>query len=165
MNARTVAVVAFLAAVLAGGTAAAVAHPDSPLTERVIVVESSDGETLIESDAEGFVLSYTHSVEKTPVIETYERRDGRLVMTRMEFSSYGAGLPAQADVERTDNGSFVFAPNDSTEDLYVKPGRIAGHEIRIDGETHDLVVLSNAETVRIYVGTRTTFRPEIFQWD
>ncbi|WP_426962048.1 DUF1850 domain-containing protein [Haloparvum alkalitolerans] len=165
MNARTAAVVLLLAALLAGGTAAAVAHPDSPLTERVIVVESSDGETLIESDAEGFVLSYTHSVEKTPVIETYERRDGRLVMTRMEFSSYGAGLPAQADVERTGNGSFVFAPNDSTGELYVKPGRIAGHELRIDGETHDLVALSNAETVRIYVGTRTTLRPEIFQWD
>lgn len=165
MNARTVAVVALLVAVAAGGTAAAVAHPDSPLTERVIVVESSDGETLIESDAEGFVLSYTHSVEKTPVIETYERRDGRLVMTRMEFSSYGAGLPAQADVEPTGNGSFVFAPNDATEELYVKPGRIAGHELRIDGTSHDLVALSDAETVRIYVGTRTTLRSEILQWD
>ncbi|MGZ0745689.1 DUF1850 domain-containing protein [Haloparvum sp. AD34] len=125
-------------------------------TDHRIVVESAEGEPLIVSDADGFVLEYTHSVEKTPVIETYERRGESLVMTRMEFSSYGAGLPSTADVNTTENDTFVFQPNDSTEELYVKPGRIAGHEIRFGSETYDLVALSDAETVRIYVTTRPT---------
>jgi len=156
---RVPAVVIALVAVLAAVSVAAAA----PTDER-IVVESNEGEPLIVSEADGFVLEYTHSVEKTPVIETYERRNGSLVMTRMEFSSYGAGLPSTVDVNHTANDTFVFRPNDSVEELYVKPGRVAGHEIRFGSETYDLVALSDAETVRIYVTTRPTIPRRSSAW-
>jgi hypothetical protein len=99
-------------------------------------------------------LEYTHSVEKTRVLDAYAVRDGELVMTRMEFQSYGWGLPARVNVSR-ENGSFVFDPQGSYEELYVKPGRIAGHELHVGKETFDLVALSDAESVRIYITERT----------
>ncbi|QLG60491.1 DUF1850 domain-containing protein [Halorarum salinum] len=136
--------IAGMAVVLAG--VGAVTAPADPL----LVVEQ-DGEELLTVRTDGFVLEYTHSVEKTPVVETYELRNGSLVMTRMEFSSYGAGLPSTADVNRTDDGAFVFEPNAETEELYVSPGEIAGHELVVDGERYDLVELSGGETVRFRV--------------
>jgi hypothetical protein len=54
-----------------------------------------------------------------------------------------------------ENGSFVFDPEGSYDELYVKPGRIAGHELHVGEETYDLVALSDAESVRIYITDRT----------
>jgi hypothetical protein len=54
-----------------------------------------------------------------------------------------------------ENGSFVFDPEGSFEELYVKPGRIAGHRLHVGTETYDLVALSDAESVRIYITERT----------
>lgn len=150
------AVLVTVTAVAAGAVVAADGHPDSGFTESVIVVETMTGDRLVVSDGDGFVLTYTHSVEKTPVVETYERQGDELVITRMEFSSYGAGLPADADVERTADGAFVFEPNDATTELYVSPGPIAGHELRFGSTSYDLHSLSDGETVRIYIDTRIT---------
>lgn len=43
-------------------------------------------------------LSYTHSVELTPVEEVYEVRPGGMVMVSMAWNSFGAGLPDTYDV-------------------------------------------------------------------
>ena len=150
---------AFVAAVvvllLAGGVAAA-----SLPAGQVLVVEDADsGEELLRVPVEEnttVALEYTHSVEKTRVLDAYAVRDGELVMTRMEFQSYGWGLPARVNVTQ-ENGSFVFDPEGSFEELYVKPGRIAGHELHVGTETYDLVALSDAESVRMYITEQTMF--------
>lgn len=125
---------------------------------QALVVETADsGEELLRVPVEDnttVALEYTHSVEKTRVLDAYAVRDGTLVMTRMEFQSYGWGLPARVNVTQ-ENGSFVFDPQGSYEELYVKPGRIAGHELHVGEETYDLVALSDAESVRIYITERT----------
>ena len=125
---------------------------------QALVVETADGgDELLRLPVEEnttVALEYTHSVEKTRVLDAYAVRDGELVMTRMEFQSYGWGLPAQVDVTQ-ENGSFVFDPEGSYEELYVKPGRIAGHELHVGTETYDLVALSDAASVRIYITGRT----------
>jgi len=42
-----------------------------------------------------FSLRYTHSVEKTPVIETFQiLDDGRLMLISTAYQSYGVGLPS-----------------------------------------------------------------------
>lgn len=42
-----------------------------------------------------FSLRYTHSVEKTPVIETFRvLDDGRLLLISTAYKSYGVGLPS-----------------------------------------------------------------------
>ena len=42
-----------------------------------------------------FSLRYTHSVEKTPVVETFRvREDGSLLLISTAYKSYGVGLPS-----------------------------------------------------------------------
>lgn len=127
--------------------------------ERVLMVEDAEtGERLVAvpvSEGTTVALNYTHSVEKTPVLDVYEVNETELEMVRMEFHSYGAGLPARADVNITENGTFVFDPEGSYERLYVTPGRIADHELLVGDRTFDLVELSGARTVKIYVTHRS----------
>ncbi|WP_224448329.1 DUF1850 domain-containing protein [Haloprofundus salilacus] len=144
--------IAVLALVLAGGAAAT--QP-----ERVLVVENAEtGERLFATPVENdttVTLAYNHSVEGSPVRDVYAVRGDELVMTRMEFSSYGWGFPAQANVTR-ENGSFVHHPDDvRLSELYVSPGDVAGHRLHVGDETYDLVARSDAETVRIHVEHRS----------
>jgi hypothetical protein len=147
------AVVGVVVLLVAGGAAGA----SLPVGQTLVVADADSGEELLRVPVEEnttVALEYTHSVEKTRVLDVYAVRDGELVMTRMEFQSYGWGLPARVDVTR-ENGSFVFDPAGSFEELYVKPGRIAGHELHVGRETYDLVALSDAQSVRMYITDRT----------
>ena len=126
--------------------------------KRVLVVEDDAGETLLSVPVEEnatVTVAYTHSVEKTPVRDVYAVRDGGLVMTRMEFRSFGAGLPSTVDVERGDDGSFVYRPpNRRTEELVVATSPIADHDLVVDGRRYDLVALAEGGSVRLRVTTR-----------
>ena len=126
--------------------------------EQVLVVEDDAGETLLSVPVEEnttVTLAYTHSVEKTPVRDVYAVRDGGLVMTRTEFRSFGAGLPSTVDVERGDDGSFVYHPsNRRTEELVVATSPIADHDLVVDGRRYDLVALAEGGSVRLRVTTR-----------
>ncbi|WP_425498302.1 DUF1850 domain-containing protein [Halogeometricum salsisoli] len=150
-TARSLAVLVVLVLLVAGAGAAT---PD----DRVLVVEDAEtGEELLTvpvSEGTPVALEYTHSVEKTRVLDGYAVDGTNLTMTRMEFESYGAGLPARANVT-VENGTFVFDPEGTYEELYVKPGRIAGHELRVCDETYDLVALSDARSVRVAVERRS----------
>ncbi|ELZ76919.1 hypothetical protein C455_14057 [Haloferax larsenii JCM 13917] len=146
IHTRILVVVAVLA--LAVGVSAAV-----PAGQALVVEDAETGERLKTVPVEEnttVALEYTHSVEKTRVLDAYAVQDGTLVMTRMEFKSYGAGLPARANVT-TENGSFVFDPQGSYRELYVKPGHIAGHKLHVGEHTYDLVALSDARSVRLHV--------------
>ena len=134
-----------MASVLLAGGGARSTGADRTL----VVADAGSGEQLlavpVETGAE-VTLAYTHSVEKTPVRDVYVVDDGSLRMVRMEFDSYGAGLPAGADVERTDDG--LVAPVDRSYDrLRVSPGSIAGHELRVGGDRYDLTALADGEVV------------------
>ncbi|SEW02570.1 DUF1850 domain-containing protein [Halobacterium jilantaiense] len=153
MKRTRLAVVAVVA--LAVATAlAAVAVPG----DRVLVVEDTDtGETYLTApveDGSTVALEYTHSVEKTRVYDEYTVRGDVLVMTRMEFESYGWGLPSRANVTE-ENGTFVYDPPGETTRLTVAPGRVAGHRLHVDGETYDLVALADGESVDLHVTRRS----------
>ncbi|NHN46334.1 DUF1850 domain-containing protein [Halostella sp. JP-L12] len=152
---RTLVAALVLLCVTAGTVAAAATVP----VDRALVVRDADtGERLLTEpvdDGTPVVIEYTHSVEKTPVVDAYEVRGTELDNVRMEFSSYGAGLPANQEVTR-ENGSFVFDPDRSYERLVVNPGPVAGHELVVDGERHDLVALSSDSAVVFTVERRTT---------
>ncbi|WP_255194832.1 DUF1850 domain-containing protein [Halorarius litoreus] len=151
MDARRLVVVALV--VVAGSAGFVAAQPD-----RVLVVEDADtGDRLLTvpvEDGSTVTLTYTHSVEKTPVEDVYTVDGTRLDNSLMRFESYGWGLPAREDV-RLEDGWFVFDPDRTYDEFYVKPGRIAGHTLTVDGETYDLVELSNASSVRIAVERRS----------
>lgn len=135
--------------------------------ERVLIVEDAGtGERLLTapvSEGTRVALNYTHSVEKTPVLDVYAVEGTKLEMVRMEFHSYGAGLPSRADVNVTDNGTFVFDPEGVYDHVYVKPGRIANHHLTVGERTYDLVALSDARSVKIYVTYRSALAKAVYE--
>jgi hypothetical protein len=134
--------------------AAAVVLP----ADRTLVVERADtGERIISQpvgNGTTVALEYTHSVEKSRVYDGYTVQGEQLAMTRMEFESYGWGLPAEANVTRED-GHLVYDPPGAMTELYVSPGEIAGHRLHVGDRTYDLVERADGETVRIYVEERS----------
>ncbi|MFO7833128.1 MAG: DUF1850 domain-containing protein [Halohasta sp.] len=134
-------------AVVAGGATA---------SQSLVVTDSTDTEllsTTVEEESE-IVVEYTHSVEKTPVRDVYVVEDGALVNTRMEFSSFGAGLPAQAAVT-VENGRYVYEPPRHRYDpLRVTTGSVADHDLIVDGERYDIAAIADGDTVELRL-TRT----------
>ena len=151
MRRRYVAV-AVLVALLLMGTVATVP------AGRVLVVEDAEtGEqylTVPVEDGTTVALEYMHSVEKTRVYDEYTVRGDHLEMTRMEFESYGWGLPADANVTN-ENGTLVYDPPGAYETITVQPGSIAGHQLHVDGRTFDLYARSDGQAVRISVQHRS----------
>lgn len=128
-----------------------------------LVVEDDRGEAVLTVPVEEGTtvsLEYTHSVEKTDVIDVYAVDGTDLRMTRMEFDSYGAGLPSGAAVERAPDGEgYVYHPDRTYDRIEVSPGERAGHELVVDGEHYDLVALSDGRPVSIYVADRSNPTP------
>lgn len=119
--------------------AAAVATATSP-DQRLIVESVESGRQVFAipvNEGDTVTLAYTHSVEKTPVRDIYVVEDGALRMARMEFSSFGAGLPTEG-VERTESG-YAVTPNTRHERLTVAPSEVAGHELIVADRRYDLV--------------------------
>ncbi|SDL89335.1 hypothetical protein SAMN04487949_0087 [Halogranum gelatinilyticum] len=145
--------------VVVSGVAAAV-----PGGQALVVEDAETGETLLTVPVEEetvVALEYTHSVEKTPVLDVYAVRDDELVMTRMEFESFGWGLPARANVTN-ENGTFVFDPEGSFSELYVTPGTVADHRLHVGDRTYDLVTVAGGEhSVRLHVVQRSLLRTGI----
>lgn len=155
--AGVIAIAVLVAVALVGGAAAlpgdrALVVEDAASGERLLTVPVEDGSTV--------AIEYTHSVEKTRVLDVYAIDGDRLVMTRMEFESYGWGLPAAADVELV-NGTFVAHPDWSDTELYVAPGRIAGHQLHVDDRSYDLAARSDGDPVRITVVRRSALTAAI----
>jgi len=152
MKQRYVAILVLAVLVAAIGSAAAVPE------RKVLVVEDAEtGETYLDVPVENetvVALEYTHSVEKTRVYEAYTVRGDRLVMSHMEFESFGWGLPSRANVTR-ENGTFIYDPPGSYRRLTVAPGRIAGHRLQVGDRTYDLVALSDTRSVTLSIQHRS----------
>lgn len=133
----------------------------------VAALDSTAGTVLVVTDAEGtellvtpvddrteVVVAYTHSVERTPVRDVYVPADGRLRMTRMEFRSYGAGLPSTVAVE-TEGDHFVYRPEDRTYGtLRVTTGHVADHDLVVGETRYDLATMADGGTVELRLERR-----------
>jgi hypothetical protein len=153
MRRRYVAVAVLVALLLAGTAAAlpggrALVVEDAETGEQYLTVPVEDGTTV--------ALEYTHSVEKTRVYDEYTVRGDHLEMTRMEFESFGWGLPSGANVTRED-GVYVFDPPGNYTRVTVSPGDVAGHKLHVGAETYDLVARTDGRSVDIHVTRRSAF--------
>jgi len=140
---------------------ALVANVAATPAQPVLVVEDVDtGEEYVtEPVADGTTvgLEYTHSVEKTRVYDEYRVENGTLVNTRMEFESYGWGLPSRVDVTTVD-GTFVYDPTEpiaELDSLSVSPGRVAGHTLHVGEQRYDLVAVTDGRDVHIHIERRS----------
>ncbi|MBP1921207.1 hypothetical protein J2751_000190 [Halorubrum alkaliphilum] len=159
---RSVRVVLTAVTAVLVSAAVAVAASSGALTasiepEPAIVVTDDRGEEIVVSpvgEETEIVLEYTHSVEKTLVRDVYVAVDGQLVSVRMEFSSFGAGLPSQATVTQRD-GRYVYEPpRVEYEALRVKTGVIADHDLIVGGNRYDIAALADGGAVEITVQQR-----------
>lgn len=94
--------------------------------------------------ARGFVISYTHSVNKGRVHDFYfPLKSGNLELSMTEFVSYGAGIPESSE---TEGASFRVAKNGYVIEnlhrvlpkLVMAVGVIADHSIALTDETEPL---------------------------
>lgn len=151
------AVVAALATLAVVGGIALGGGADAVTGGQTLVVTDEDGSELLAApvhDETEIVIEYTHSVEKTLVRDVYVPSDDGLVMTRMAFSSFGAGLPSQADVTERD-GRYIYEPPSATyETLHLKTGAVADHDLIVGDERYDIAAMSDSGAVELTIERR-----------
>ncbi|HZK09695.1 MAG TPA: DUF1850 domain-containing protein [Clostridia bacterium] len=81
---------------------------------------------------DGFSISYTHSVERTQVIEKYRFENDGFVLSDTWFHSHGAGLPSSTDYdfETSSEGFHIYNINQYFEEVIYRSGKkIADHHL------------------------------------
>ena len=96
----------------------------------------------------GFVISYTHSVNKGRVHDFYRiEKNGSLTLNETEFVSYGAGIPEPEETPGavftvTDTGYIISNLNRNMDELVMAVGVIADHSIKINTDKAGEVLLN-----------------------
>ena len=107
------------------------------------IVDAASGRvlwTLVTAPGQGLELRYTHSVERTPIIEEYRAEPDGLWFELMRFYSQGAGLPTEGYVR--EGNAFVLRARRKVGVLSVRVSAIAGHHLIVGVERLDLVALA-----------------------
>ena len=92
---------------------------------------------------EGFIISYTHSVNKGRVHDFYRpAKDGGLELYKTEFVSYGAGIPEPEETPGavftvTDDGYFIENLNRYLPRLTMAVGLIANHSLAAGSDFYE----------------------------
>ena len=85
-------------------------------------------------------IKFTHSVQKTPVIEELEYRNGEFVLIRTKYKSQGVGLPFDAGdgTFYRDGEWFIFDMNRHFKDLELRTGKGTNLTIILGSRTYEL---------------------------
>lgn len=97
------------------------------------------------NNGESFTIEYTHSVQLTPVSETYTIDGGKIILVESYFKSYGAGLPATTPYkfQITDKGFRIYEINEIIEYLIYRTGaEIANHKLILRDFEYDFLDFS-----------------------
>lgn len=92
-----------------------------------------------------FSVKYTHSVERTPVWETYSLNDDEIILEETIFQSYGAGLPATSpyDFDIVEDGFRLYDIDQKMTNLIYRTGAVrANHELLIGGKSYPFLDFS-----------------------
>ncbi len=107
------------------------------------VVDSETGRvlwSLVAATGQRLELRYTHSVERTPIIEEYRAEPDGLWFESMRFYSQGAGLPTEGYVR--EGKAFVLRARRKVGVLSVRVSSVAGHQLMVGDQGLDLVALA-----------------------
>lgn len=90
-----------------------------------------------------FSVTFVHSVNKSPVSDIYEVRDGVIYMTSTVYYGFGAGVPDEIPADQTltfgDNGEMIITGMDlKIDDLVYVVGTVYDHILEINGEEINL---------------------------
>ena len=80
-------------------------------------------------------IKFIHSVQKTPVIEELELKNGEFVLVRTKYQSQGVGLPFDAadGTFHRDNDWFIFDMNRKFPLLELRTGKGTQLTVILDG--------------------------------
>lgn len=87
------------------------------------------------------IISFTHSVQKTPVIEELELRNGEFVLLRTKYKSFGVGLPFDANDGKFYHDGEWFIMDDMNrhfKNLELRTGKGTQLKITLDGHEFEL---------------------------
>lgn len=97
-----------------------------------------------------FTIKYNHSVARTPVLEFFEIKDGKILLTGTEYQSYGAGLPTSAQKGEyiLENDKFIIKNIDQVlPEILLRVSDYAEHEFIYNQESFKLYEMVAAETL------------------
>lgn len=95
------------------------------------------------SDGDEFSVTFTHSVNKTDVTETYEFRDDEIWLTGCIYYGFGAGVATEMEkgweLSYGEDGSMIISGIEMKMNaLTYKVGTVSDHTLRINDEVISL---------------------------
>lgn len=125
----------------------------SNISIKVLVAQDYKNKEYIESwkikNGTEFTVEYTHSVERTPVIENYIVKGKDIILLDAYFSSLGAGLPATTDYkfELLEDGFRLYDINEKIDYLVYRTGAVrANHILYINNKEYEFLDFTNPRT-------------------
>ena len=101
-------------------------------------------------NGDNFKIKYLHSVAQTPVIEFFEIKDGKILLTGTEYQSYGAGLPTsaeQGDYLVEDDKFIIKNINQILPEILLRVSDYAQHEFIYNNKNFKLFDFVKTETL------------------
>lgn len=101
-------------------------------------------------NGDNFEIKYQHSVARTPVIEFFEIKDGKILLTGTEYQSYGAGLPTSAELGDyiVENDKFIIKNIDQfLPEIMLRVSDYAKHEFIFNQKSYKLYESVKTETL------------------
>lgn len=108
----------------------------------LVLTDNDSGAELARYDVKRgdvFSITFIHSVNKTPVTDYYEVRDGDFYVTATKYYSFGAGVQTEIEDEQTltytdDGGMLVSGFNRKMTGMIYVVGMVSDHMLEIGGE-------------------------------
>lgn len=124
-----------------------------------LVVEDKDHRLLQRWDirpGSEFLITYTHSVNKSPVDEYFQIRDDySMVLAKTAFRSFGVGIPSELaageELRSFPDRMEIVNINRVIPQIVLAVGTIANHQITVGGHRMKMTDFARPQqTVRIY---------------
>lgn len=107
-----------------------------------VCIEDAKSDLLLATfpapESQAFHIAFKHSVNRTEVREYYVVHQGTLVLSRAEYSSFGAGMPEVPEksgsvLESREGVLQLNDINQPMESFIYRVGTIANHTLVLDG--------------------------------
>lgn len=126
--------------------------------EKALVIRDVEQNTqkVIPVPERKFVLSFIHSVQKTPVYEIFYIEDNnKLTLRETKYYSLGVGLPFNEVNSKfsNDEGEFDLKFTRDFDSIPIRVSPIPKHEINIGGKVYPLTVFVKPEDLMIISAT------------
>jgi len=123
-----------------------------PRTTYLVLIDDLSGEYLHHvrlNESEEFSVSFIHSVNISPVTEIFQIYEGRIVLTALEFYTFGAGMPTELESGQTlihllEGGMRIEGFDRVIDGLRYMPGLDTEHTLYVGTQRVSLNTLGHA---------------------